>query len=217
MLHTGYGSYAALAAVIIVSLLHLFWKKHGNLTKALLLPSILVYYLVSAAKPSVIIIIAICASWLGDVLLEKSGIKWFTAGGISFMLSHLMYTAAYALRTDFGAVKAAIVIPAAAVYIAVTLLTIKAIKPSAPKNLIFPLWLYLFFNASMNTFALMLLTARPCAGSAVIFAGAVLFFISDNCLFIECFHSKKPNLFYPVMGTYIVGEFMIAQGLIMLG
>lgn len=216
MLYSEYGRFIALGAVVLVSCLHLFWKKHGNLTKSLLLPAILVYYLLSVKAPVPTVIAAAAASWLGDVLLEKSGMKWFVAGGIAFMFSHLFFIITYSLKTDFSAVRWGLVIPAAVIYCSLAGLVIYSIRGEASKNLLFPLYLYLFFNASMNTFALMLLTGNPCASTAVLYIGAILFFISDCCLFIECFHPKRPNLFYPVMGTYIVGEFLIAQGLIMM-
>lgn len=216
MLYSRYGRFVALGAFVLVSCLHLLWKKNKNITKSLLLPALLLYYLTASEAPMPTAAAALAASWLGDVLLEKSGIKWFTAGGIAFMLSHLLFIITYSLKTDFSAVKPAIIIPAAMAYCAVSAVTINSIAPSVQKNLHFPLFLYLLFNSAMNTFALMHLTADARMPSAVIFIGAILFFISDNCLFIECFHEKKPDLFYPVMVTYIAGEFLIIQGIIML-
>lgn len=77
-------------------------------------------------------------------------------------------------------------------------------------------FLYLSLNAMMNIFMLMHMTSAFGTGSLLMFIGAVLFFVSDNFLFLEFFHRKKPDFFYVVMPTYIAGEFLIAHGLTML-
>lgn len=203
---------AAFLIFAVNALLHLFWHKHGNLTKALLLPSVLLCYLLVADDISVFAVIAFIASFLGDVLLEKSGPKWFTAGGISFMFSHLMFTLFYSTKIDFSRVNIILIPVASIIYFFALFTTISKIKQPGLQIKPGLLMLYLLINGAMNIFALMLLQTLPCIGTVLIYAGAVLFFVSDNCLFIECFHKKKPNLFYPVMVTYIAGEFLIAMG-----
>lgn len=202
------------AAVLfcVNTVLHLFLKRYKNVTKAFILPTVL--FLALAVNPLLApaVIAAAVFSWLGDVLLEKQGMKWFTAGGIAFMLSHLCYGISYLPHIDFAAVNYFIAVPVFAVYLAVCLITVGRVKKSAPAKMPPLLLLYLATNALMNIFALMLVMSSMNIPGAVIYAGAVLFFISDNCLFIECFHEKKPNLFLPVMGTYIFGELMIAAG-----
>ena len=58
------------------------------------------------------------------------------------------------------------------------------------------------------------------AGAAVAYVGAVLFFISDCTLFLVRYHKNKDLIFkrhFTVMLTYIVGELLITQGVLMLG
>lgn len=209
--------YIFLALILIVSALHLFWHKHGNFTKAMLLPSIALYYIASVPKPSPVFLLALTASWFGDILLMRQGTKWFTAGGISFMLSHLMLMISYAFNVNFHSLKLYILLPAAILYCTVDALIIKAIKPTAPQNMSVPLYFYLFMNASMNVFALMQLMSLNNFGSAVTYGGAILFFISDCSLFMQQFYKKDfKNSFLLVMFTYIAGEFLITQGTILL-
>ena len=51
------------------------------------------------------------------------------------------------------------------------------------------------------------------------YAGAVLFFVSDCALFLVRYHKNK-NLVYrrhfTVMLTYVLGELLITQGMLML-
>lgn len=192
--------------------LHLFWKKYGNVTKALILPTVLLCGLAVNVHLSPVVITAAFFSWLGDVLLERQGVKWFTAGGIAFMASHLCYGASYVKRIDFSDVNYFLAVPVLILYLSVCALTVAKVGKTAPAKMPPLLLLYLVTNAAMNFFALMLMLSGNGIPGAVVFLGAVLFFISDNCLFFECFHEKKPNLFIPVMATYIFGEFMIVTG-----
>ncbi len=75
-----------------------------------------------------------------------------------------------------------------------------------------------YHNAAMNIFALMQLVSLPGAGAAAVYAGAVLFFVSDCSLFILCFGGKERRnvLNFTVMLTYILGQFLISHGMILI-
>lgn len=194
------------------SLLHLFWKKHGNLTKAFIMPTIVLSAFLINGKLSWMIIVSAVFSWLGDLLLEKEGIRWFTAGGLAFIVSHLLYGLFFFSRIGFADVNRYIVVPVCAVYCLISVSTIWNIRKTSPEKTTGLLLLYLFANAFMNTTSLAHMLTDRSPASIAIYVGAVLFFISDNCLFYECFHKKRPNLFIPVMSTYIAGEFLIVAG-----
>ena len=71
----------------------------------------------------------------------------------------------------------------------------------------------------MNVFAFMQLLSDPCLASAIAYIGAVLFFISDCSLFFVKFHKNRNIIFkrhFTVMLTYVLGEFLITQGVMML-
>lgn len=196
----------------INSVLHLFWKKHGSLTKSLILPSIMLCYFSIAETISPVWVIAAIASWLGDVFLIKPGVKWFTAGGLFFMLSHMVYGLSYIPKIDFSSLNFILVAVISVIYCAAAAITIFLIRKSAPERMAPLLYIYLLTNAFMNILALMTMLSSLNPFGILIYIGAVLFFISDNFLFIECFHEKKPNYFRTVMSTYITGEFLIALG-----
>ncbi len=216
--------YVYLVLLAIVSVIHLVRRYNddtvkGARTKGFLLPLILLYYLASVESYSWLLVFALITSWLGDVLLIPKGNKWFAAGGISFLISHVLFIFCYAERIEFKNVLWYIVVPVAAVYFTVAALVIKSIIAGIPKIMKIPMFGYLIGNSLMNIFALMQLISNPCAGSAVAYIGAVLFFVSDCSLFLVKYHKNRDLIFkrhFTVMLTYILGELLITQGIIML-
>ena len=117
------------------------------------------------------------------------------------------------------AVNWAVVIPIAVVYVAVTAAILWVLRGKMPKPMFIPMFLYLLANATMNLFALMQLLGNPCAGSALAYVGAVLFYVSDSALYLNKYYEKKIvfKAHFTIMVTYILAEFLITQGMLMLG
>ncbi|MBR4452300.1 MAG: hypothetical protein IKS39_10725 [Clostridia bacterium] len=158
--------YIFLALLFIFTVIHLIdsWrddKKRRKYTKPFLLIFIIAYYIVSADSLSVLLILALATSWLGDVLLIPEGNAWFTAGGISFMFTHFLFIALYATNLDFGSLPWLWAIPAAVIYYGIAAVIIYKLKPTTPKMMLIPMYLYLLSNSTMNVFSLMqLVTLR---------------------------------------------------------
>ncbi len=188
-------------------------------TKPFPLIFIILFYLSSTDDYSIPLLIALITSWLGDVLLIPKGHKWFTMGGISFMVSHFFFIFAYVGRIDFSKIPWFIVIPIALIYYGISLKIIFMVKDNTPKIMIPPMYFYLLCNSTMNVFALMQFMSNPNIGSFIALVGAILFFVSDCTLFLVRY-SKKPEMIYKkhftVMFTYIVGEFLITLGILLL-
>lgn len=216
--------YIFLALFFIASVIHLIdsWRdlpKRRRITKPMLLFFLMLYYVFSADKISWVLMAALITSWLGDILLIPDGNAWFVSGGISFLISHILFVAVYVPNIDFAGIKWYIVIPVFLVYLGVALKVIMAVRNNAPKIMLIPLYLYLIANSTMNAFALMQLMSRPCAGSIMAFIGAVLFFSSDCSLFLCDFHENKNLVFkkhFTVMLTYLAGECLITAGMLLI-
>ncbi len=80
-------SYVFLALLAVSSVVHLIgsWIENNKMrmvTKPMLLIFILLYYLAAAPRESrsILLILALATSWLGDVLLMPPGNKWFIMG-----------------------------------------------------------------------------------------------------------------------------------------
>ncbi len=219
-------SYVFLALFFISSAVHLYhsWKddsKKRAITKPMLLLFLIGFYVFAADKSniSVVLIVALATSWLGDVLLIPKGNGWFTAGGISFLISHLTFIAVYVTNIDFAKVNWFITVPVAIVYYFIAFKIIMAVKANTPKIMVVPMYLYLLANSTMNVFALMQLLCNPCLATALAYAGAILFFASDCTLFLVRYHENKNIIFkrhFTVMLTYVLGEFLITLGILLL-
>ena len=215
--------YVFLILFVISSAIHLYhsWKDDSRrraMTKPLLLLFLIAYYLCAAPQISWFLVAALLTSWLGDVLLIPKGHGWFTAGGISFLLSHFLFITVYTPSVSFGGIPWLLVIPVALVYYGISIMIIRAVAPTTPKAMVAPMCLYLLANSTMNIFALMRLLTLKTPGSLVAWLGAILFFISDCTLFLVRYYPKKQLIFkkhFTVMLTYLAGEALITLGILM--
>ena len=62
-----------------------------NITKPFILLSLLGFYVLAARSVSTAVVLALLFSWLGDVLLMPKGNQWFVSGGVSFLISHILF------------------------------------------------------------------------------------------------------------------------------
>lgn len=183
-------------------------------TKVFLLPTLLGWYLTTVQTPLDIVIAAVATSWLGDVLLIFGAVG-FAVGGFSFFISHLCFAAAYCMHVDFSLVPVWLMILAAAVYIAAVALVFRGLIGNVrPKSLYVGMISYLIINGAMNCFALFQLVTLPCFATAIMYAGAISFFVSDSILFYVRFRKGRPfKTHFGVMLTYLLAEFLIVSGL----
>jgi len=191
-------------------------KKLRNLTKPFILLLLLAYYCLSADRISHTVVLALLFSWLGDVLLIPKGLKWFVAGGIAFMVSHVFFILTYTSLTDFSAISRTAMIALPLAFGSASVIAFKYLKPYLPKAIFFPMFFFLLLNGAMNCFAWF--RSMSCAGSAAILTaiGALLFFISDTSLFFVRFNkNSRLKTHFLVMLTYALGELLIILGLIL--
>lgn len=212
--------YLFLAVFILSTAVHLYASlrkdsRTRNISKPFLLLSLLGFYVTAARDPAAAVILALLFSWIGDVLLIPKGVKWFTAGGIAFMVSHAFFIAAYCRDVDFSAVPGVLIAALALFFAAVVALLFVKLKPHLPKALFYPMFLYLLINGAMNCFAIFRCVSRPSAATLTTAIGAALFFISDSSLFFVRFKKEsRLKTHFLVMLTYSLGELLIVLGLL---
>ena len=207
----------ALGVVLTVHLVH-SWSDDfpkRKKTKPFLVPLVALCYLAAAPSVSWLFLVALFAAWLGDMLLMREGNGWFVAGGIAFLVMHVLFIAVYAPFVSFEKAPLGAVGIAAVVYLLLALTVMRTLWKRTPALMRVPMALYLLTNAAMNTMALCILLARPSLGSALAYAGAVLFFASDCMLYLVDFGGKREVLrgYFYVMLTYVPGVFCIAEGI----
>ena len=212
--------YVFLAVFIIATAIHLYAslkqdKKMRNMTKPFILLALPGFYVLAARVPSTFIILALIFSWLGDVLLMPKGVKWFTAGGIAFMISHVFFILGYLKDVNFAAIPVWLVILLAVFFVSVVTYIFSKLKPHLPKALFYPMFLYLLINGAMNCFAIFRWVSVPSAATLTTAIGAALFFISDSSLFFVRFNKEsRMKTHFLVMLTYSIGELLIVLGLL---
>ena len=206
---------------IIATAIHLFAslkknKKLRAITKPFILLSLLMFYLYAADKVSVTVVLALVFSWVGDLLLIPPGVKWFTAGGILFMISHFFFALSYLNDIDFNKINIINIVVLALFFIVIVTYVFNKLKPHLSKALFYPMFLYLLINGAMNCFAIFRYITAPTPYHLITVFGAILFFISDTCLFFVRFDkTSKLKTHFIIMLTYSIGEFLIVLGLIM--
>lgn len=207
---------------VVSSAVHLYASLKTDKTlrawsKGFIVSALLGWYCLSVPDVSYIVVAALFFSWLGDMLLIPKGIKWFTAGGISFMASHVCFILAYWPNVDLSVIPPYLATLAAWAYGLTAAMVFRKLKPWLPKPLFYPMFLYLLINGTMNCFAFYQLLSLPCAATVVTFIGAMLFFASDSILFYVRFKKDtRWKTHFPVMLTYIFAEYLIVLGIIML-
>lgn len=209
-----------LAVFVLSTAVHLYASlkkdtKLRNLTKPFILLSLLGFYVLAARAPAAVVILALVFSWLGDVLLIPKGTKWFTAGGIAFMVSHAFFIASYWREVVFARLPAALIVALAVFFAATVAVLFAKLKPHLPKALFYPMFLYLLLNGAMNCFAVFRCVSAPSAATLTTAIGAALFFVSDSTLFFVRFKKdSRLKTHFLVMLTYSVGELLIVLGLL---
>ena len=213
--------YLMLAVFFVSAGIHLYasLKKNKllrNRTKPFILVGLLGFYLCAADPIVLTVVFALFFSWLGDLLLIPKGNKWFTAGGIAFMVSHIFFILSYAKETDFAKIQAALIVALPLAFAAAVLIIFKKLRPYLPKAMFYPMLLYLLLNGAMNCFAWFRAMTVGGAAGIVTAVGALLFFVSDSSLFFVRFNKdSRLKTHFLVMLTYSLGEFLIILGLIM--
>ena len=207
--------YVFLALFLIVSGVHLWdsWTENAKrraYTKPFLLIFLTLFYCFAAKEISWVLVAALLTSWLGDVLLIPKGTKWFVSGGISFLVSHVLFILVYlpAIRWD-----------AVLWWVFISVRLTLTLKGNIPKPMLAPMILYLLANSTMNLMALSQLMTLKTAGAAIAFAGAVCFFTSDCTLYLVRYHKNKDLIFkkhFTVMLTYLLGEALITVGMLLI-
>ena len=185
-----------------------------NISKPFIILALLGYYCFSTDRISLTIVLALLFSWLGDVLLIFKGVKWFTFGGVSFMMSHIFLILSYLTQIDFAIINKVVIVVLPLLFLVIVTIILNRLKIHLPKKLFYPMYLYLLMNGAMNCFAFFRYLSNPSLAGIITLIGAILFFISDCTLFFVRFDKESIiKTHFSVMLTYSLGKFLIISGL----
>jgi uncharacterized membrane protein YhhN len=185
-------------------------------TKALLMPLLLMLFLSMRDVPTgfrLLVALALVFSWIGDVALEFTAVSenFFLAGLGSFMLTQLLYVVIFAKNgkgTLRGVPLALSLLPVAVYGVALTAWLFPALGAMRV-----PVTFYAVVIHAMLALAVIRAHRRMDRSGWLVFAGAILFLLSDSLIAVSRF--KHPFGASPVliMVTYMTGQYLIIRGL----
>jgi len=189
-------------------------KKLRRVTKLMLMPALLGYYLLATwPSPHSLFIGMLIFNWFGDYFLLKTGSNWLAAGGLCFGGGHICLFFFCLGNTNFTAwrLEQFILLLAVVTTFAVALFfVIKNMRRFVPRKLNKLASTYIISNGVVNCSAFAFLISSPCFATALLVCGAVFFFVSDVILFSVRFNTK--GLFktsFVVMITYCIAFCLI--------
>jgi uncharacterized membrane protein YhhN len=194
----------------LISIFHIYFiiKNHPRgryITKPLLMPLLLLLYVFNVEQSSLWIVLALVASFLGDVFLMRSNAHPFILAGIaSFMAGHIFYMIAFLKVSGHIPLWFWLwIIP----YMAVGILLGRRLFPSMSSMRV-PAAIYMGVILFMSFISLTLILSV----SFLPFIGSLLFIVSDSLLAFDMFTDKKLSNHASIMMTYILAQFLIVLG-----
>lgn len=194
-------------------------KKARNRTKPFLLITLILYYVFSMHTMDYLLLFALIAFWLGDLLLIPKGNKWFILGGISFLIGHIYLVFVYMRRINFQNINVFVVLMIALLYFYISKRIITSIKKNISNKMYIGMLVYLICNGLMNIFAFLQYFSNWHSAELIALIGAILFFMSDCALFLVRYHSDKNIIYkrhFTVMFLYTLSILLITQSIILL-
>jgi uncharacterized membrane protein YhhN len=184
----------------------------------ILIPLAIYFYQISINLKGTILrkamLAALAFSWLGDVLLLDQ--KLFLYGLGAFLMAHICFVISFKLSQqkpfEIGQVNfiklfiynLPIYIPAAVVYY--------MIQPNLGAMQI-PVVIYILVIVTMVTTARERYKKTHSSSFWQVFVGAVIFMISDGILALNMFFQQFPESGVMVMGTYMLAQLLIVMGI----
>ncbi len=176
------------------------------------------YWIASSGNRSTVVVSALFFSFAGDTALmfESSDSLFFIAGLIAFLISHVLYILAYRQhQRDDAASDALQGIQKLRFAFPVVLAGTGLVVVLYPVlgDLKFPVMIYALVMVIMVLNALFRLGRTSAKSFQLVVAGAVAFMVSDSLLAINKFLTPVDHADLLIMGTYILAQFLIVEGL----
>lgn len=196
-------------------------KRFEHLFKPLLMPLLAMYYVFTTFSTNVnwLIVLAILFGCVGDTFLMFDDEKWFLLGMVGFLLGHVFYIISFLLSVGSNIIAfplwgIVLILPV----ILILFFTYPRFKDHLGAMKI-PVYVYMAFIITMHFTAILRLSNFEFMNPAffLTWLGSILFIFSDSLIAIDTFNEeiKIPYIRVYIMSTYIVGQFLITQGIIM--
>lgn len=207
------------ALVVSAELTHLEPLRY--ILKPLLMPALIAFYVLSIGRSLTkidrLMIAAWIFSWFGDIVLMFTGINYFLAGLLGFLITHLLYTTAFTMVRD----RSVATLLKRKIWLLIPLLVYLAglmylIFPAMAADMRPPIVIYSIVIGVMVISALNRYGRVNDSSFALVFGGALIFMLSDSLIAVNKFlcHGSLYMAGVWIMSTYIVGQYLIAKGML---
>lgn len=202
---------------LLTDLLFVHFKlyKKRILSKTVLMPILILYYIFSSQNIIFTIIIALFMSFLGDTfLLFENKKTFFKLGLFSFLLSHVFYLLTFLTTSCFLKERIPFYIFIFLIpYFLYGLYFYKSLFPEI-EEVKREILLYIIVIILMSFFTIPRFYILPLKNSLLVFIGSILFIISDSLLSLQIFKGKIKKNSILIMLTYGMAQFLIVSGFI---
>jgi uncharacterized membrane protein YhhN len=181
-----------------------------RISKVLLVPLLIGYYILTAEHFLVSALLAGILGWLGDIFLIRGGKnQLFILGLLGFLLGHLAYIRSLLYFT--GSVNRIALIIAVIAALPLCFAAFRLIRPA--REILIPLLAYALVLEGMAIAAFCLMLYRKDVPALAIFAGSLCFMASDTILGHGLFRSGAHVRDLPVMTSYMAAQACLILGL----
>lgn len=186
-------------------------------TKPLLVPLLIGCYVTASAAPSLLVVLALAFGCAGDVLLLFPERPLFLKlGGAAFAAGHILYVVTFLSHLG-GKPPFWLLAAAVAAYAAVIAVVLSILMPALPADMRVYSCIYTGLISLMSLSALLLAVTRAGVAPKFVFAGSLLFIVSDTLLSNVTFKKRFPWAYFSVILPYIAAQSCIALGLAGMG
>ena len=188
-----------------------------SLTKPLSMVLLAIYFIYSVGlktKSNMLIFVGLLFSQVGDTLLMYVSVNpnFFLAGLGAFLVTQILYTLSFYLYENenqgFIKQKPYFILP----FLAYLGGLLYFLIPNIPPVFALPIVVYACVITIMAIAACSLATKMKYANWKILFYGVMLFLISDSLIAVNKFLMSLPFSEFLIMLTYILGQFMIVEG-----
>ena len=189
-------------------------RKLRMISKVFLMPLLALSWIFGSKDASLLVFAGIILGGLGDIgLLWSMKEKSFLLGMLAFFAGNICYLI-YICRNYCINPGTIFLVVVPIIYLSGSGLIYLNTRSHIPGKLRFPSFLYMLALSSLSCLCLLALICTPSKGTAVAFAGASSFLISDGILSQAIFIKKDepPLINFIVMLTYISAQCLLALG-----
>ena len=179
--------------------------------KPLIIPALALVYIVYTTGVKRLYLAALFFSFLGDVVLLKSGTNYFMLGLGSFLLAQMIFVVIVKGQINSYQGKDVLLagVPFTLIFVVIILLIYKSLG-----DLLLPVLIYGITLCTFGILSFYNYLEKRTNTAVLILLGDFFFIISDGMLAIEKFQLQNRELAIGVMLTYIVAQYLICRHMI---